>query len=150
MNFGATTAMVEQRLQSLARVKTSLAASDLMLGSGSCAQGQACRKDVVSARAVVKGSPREGDDCGVTVGSAGDGHGVADVDGATLGIMHACEDEDGLVLPQVCAVARLCCVTEGHQQHGTYGYKFFTRICTVQHDQRIFLTCCESSVGEVL
>ena len=94
----------------LAQVSSSFASSALMEGS-SCvgggsggASGRGCRMEVVSATtsaAVLHGQPLEGDDCGVLEFSAGDGYTVDDIRGTTLGVLHSCENSDGLVLAQV-------------------------------------------------
>lgn len=98
-------ARAEERRQMLAQVSSSFASSALMEGS-SCvggASGRGCRMEVVSATSagVLHGQPLEGDDCGVLEFSAGDGYTVDDIRGATLGVLHSCENSDGLVLAQV-------------------------------------------------
>lgn len=101
-------AKAEERQQAVAQVSSSLASSAMVEG-GSCgggggggASGQGCRREVVSATAaVLHGQPLEGDACGVLEFSAGDGYTVDDLRGATLGVLHSCENSDGLVLAQV-------------------------------------------------
>lgn len=99
----ARSATAEQRRQLLAKVDSSLGASDWLDG-GSCGDATAadgCRRQVVAARAVALGRPFEEDFCGVKLASVGDGGKMEDVtDGTTLGVLHTCVSE-GEVLPQV-------------------------------------------------
>lgn len=95
-----------QARQQLARVESSLAASDWLEG-GSCGGSalDGCRREVVTARATFLGQPYEEDGCGIVERSGGDGYTMDNVThGATLGVLHTCESE-GEVLPQVSARA---------------------------------------------
>lgn len=94
------TARAEKRRQALAQVSSSLTVEDLS-EEESCGGGEACRREVVSARAVVLGHPLDGDDCALVDGSVGDGFTLDDMEGATLGVVHSCTNSEGMVLPQV-------------------------------------------------
>lgn len=97
--IGTTTA--EQRRQVIAKAESSIRASDWLEG-GSCGDAAGCRREVVTALAVIPGQPFDADGCGVKERSAGDGYTVEDVtDGTTFGVLHTCESE-GEVLAQVC------------------------------------------------
>lgn len=105
----ARNAEAEQRIQLLSKTKSSVGAADWLEG-GSCgdaSSAQGCRRQVVLARAVALGQPFESDACGVVDRSVGDGNTMEDIaQGATLGVLHACES-GGEVLPQVGALSRL-------------------------------------------
>lgn len=90
----------EKRQQMLAQVSSSLTVEDLLDG-GSCGGGEACRREVITARAVVLGQPLDGNDCTVVDGSVGGGFTLDDIEGATLGVVHSCSNSEGDVLPQV-------------------------------------------------
>lgn len=64
---------------------------------GSCG-GVGCRREIASGRGLFAGRPVDGDDCSVLEFSARD---VGGVGGATLAVLHSCEDEEGNVLAQV-------------------------------------------------
>lgn len=94
----------QQVRQLLAKAESFLGASDWLDG-GSCGEATAlvdgCRREAVSARAVVLGQPFEQDGCGMAQGSTAEGYTLEDVtDGATFAVLHTCESE-GEVLPQV-------------------------------------------------
>lgn len=108
----ARNAEAEQRAQLLAKSQSSVGAADWLEG-GSCGGTSAtegCRRELVSARAVVLGQPFESDACGVVDGSVGDGNTAENVtQGATLGVLHSCES-GGEVLPQVIILGVFLCL----------------------------------------
>lgn len=89
------------RRQLLAQSYSALSTADLAEG-GSCGSGDGCRREAVSARAKLLGAPLAGEeDCEVAEGNVGNGFNVGDTSGATLGVVHWCQNATGELLAQV-------------------------------------------------
>lgn len=87
--------------QLLAQGSTSLSNDDMVVG-GACGLGSGCRSEVVSARALVLGKPRpSGKNCAVADENSFDSFALSDIDGATLHVMHRCEDAAGKLWDEV-------------------------------------------------
>lgn len=90
--------------QLLAQASTALSNSDLSPG-GSCDGEAGCVREVVTGQAVILGRPRETEsECAVLEGNSFDGFHVGSIDGATLGVVHSCEDGAGEMLGEVCTI----------------------------------------------
>lgn len=87
--------------QLLAQASTALSNSDLLPG-GSCDGEAGCVREVVTGQAVIYGRPRGNEsDCAVLEGNSFDGFHVGNIDDATLGVVHSCEDGTGETLGEV-------------------------------------------------
>lgn len=119
-------ATAEHRREALTTVSSSLASS-AMEESGSCG-GVGCWREIALGKGLFAGQPLDGDDCSVLELSARD---EEDVEGATLAVVHSCQDEDGNVLAQVrggrawgCGIMGAwghvwTCLAYGHEKIGT-------------------------------
>jgi len=148
----ARNAEAEQRVQLLAKVQSSVGAADWLEG-GSCGGASAttgCRREAVAARVVALGQPFENDACGVVDRSVGDGNTMEDVtNGATLGVLHACES-GGEVLPQVGGWVSAACMQFCVFAAYPFGRFFVCVLCFEKGSIRASASVCRVRRGQIL